>query len=74
MTGPFRFYLRVRYGECDAQKVVFNSRYGEYVDVGVNEFLRASGVLDQFTARREVARVETHLIFSTWTGGPVLPI
>ena len=48
MTGPFRFYVRVRYGECDAQKVVFNSRYAEYVDVGVNEFLRAAGVLDQF--------------------------
>lgn len=30
-------------------------------------------VLDQFTARREVARVETHLIFGTWTGGPILP-
>jgi len=47
---PFRYYLRVRYGECDAQKVVFNTRYGEYVDVGVNEFLRASGVLDQFAS------------------------
>ena len=47
---PFRYYLRVRYIECDAQRVVFNSRYGEYVDVGVNEFLRAAGVLDQFTA------------------------
>ena len=47
---PFRYYLRVRYIECDAQKVVFNSRYGEYVDVGVNEFLRAAGVLDQFVA------------------------
>jgi DNA-binding Lrp family transcriptional regulator len=30
-------------------------------------------VLDQFTARREVARVETHLIFSSWTAGPILP-
>jgi DNA-binding Lrp family transcriptional regulator len=30
-------------------------------------------VLDQFTGRREVAQVETHLIFSTWTGGPILP-
>ncbi|CAM4085532.1 Lrp/AsnC family transcriptional regulator [Kibdelosporangium persicum] len=30
-------------------------------------------VLDEYTARREVGRVETHLIFSTWTGGPVLP-
>lgn len=45
---PFRYYLRVRYIECDAQKVVFNSRYAEYVDVGINEFLRAAGVLDQF--------------------------
>jgi acyl-CoA thioester hydrolase len=45
----FRYYLRVRYIECDAQKVVFNSRYSEYVDVSVNEFLRAAGVLQEFT-------------------------
>jgi len=45
----FRYYLRVRYIECDAQKVVFNSRYGEYVDVSINEFLRAAGVLKAFT-------------------------
>jgi len=44
---PFTYYLRVRYGECDAQKVVFNSRYGDYVDVAVNEFLRALGYQDQ---------------------------
>jgi acyl-CoA thioester hydrolase len=48
MTAPFRYYLRVRYIECDAQKVVFNSRYGEYVDVSINEFLRAIGVLPEF--------------------------
>ena len=40
---PFRYYLRVRYAECDAQRVVFNSRYAEYVDVALNEFLRAVG-------------------------------
>ena len=45
---PFRYYLRVRYVECDAQKVVFNSRYAEYVDVAINEFLRAIGVLPDF--------------------------
>jgi len=45
---PFRYYLRVRYIECDAQKVVFNSCYSEYVDVGINEFLRAAGVLGDF--------------------------
>ena len=48
MNQPFRYYLRVRYIECDAQKVVFNSRYGEYVDVSINEFLRAVGVLSEF--------------------------
>src|SRR6266545_8018725 len=46
--APFRYFLRVRYIECDAQKVVFNSRYSEYVDVGINEFLRAAGVLSDF--------------------------
>jgi acyl-CoA thioester hydrolase len=45
---PFRYYLRVRYIECDAQKVVFNSRYAEYVDVSVTEFLRAAGIHDEF--------------------------
>src|SRR5205085_5260455 len=48
MTRPFRYYLRVRYIECDAQKVVFNSRYSEYVDVSINEFLRATGMLPEF--------------------------
>ena len=48
MTQPFRYYLRVRYIECDAQKVVFNSRYSEYVDVSINEFLRAAGILSDF--------------------------
>jgi acyl-CoA thioester hydrolase len=46
--APFRYYLRIRYGECDAQKVVFNSRYSDYVDVSVNEFLRACGILGEF--------------------------
>ena len=45
---PFRYYLRVRYIECDAQKVVFNSRYAEYVDVSVTEFLRAADVQHEF--------------------------
>src|SRR6516162_10613832 len=47
MTGPFRYYLRVRYGECDAQKVVFNARYGDYVDLATSEFLRALGYGDE---------------------------
>lgn len=37
----FRLLLRVRYGECDAQEVVFNARYADYVDIAVTEFFRA---------------------------------
>ncbi len=47
MANHFRYYLRVRYGECDAQKVVFNARYAEYVDLATTEFLRALGYGEQ---------------------------
>ena len=36
----FRFRFRVRYAECDAQSVVFNARYADYVDISVNEYIR----------------------------------
>ena len=39
---PFRYFLRVRYGECDQQGVVYNARYGEYVDLACSEFLRVA--------------------------------
>ncbi|MFM2421864.1 MAG: hypothetical protein RL291_394 [Pseudomonadota bacterium] len=39
---PFRYVMRVRYGECDAQRVVFNARYGEYVDLACMEFFRVA--------------------------------
>ena len=41
MTNPFTYLLRVRYLECDAQKVVFNGRYADYVDIAVSEYMRA---------------------------------
>lgn len=40
-AAPFRLLIRVRYAECDAQQVVFNARYGDYVDLAVTEFMRA---------------------------------
>ena len=46
MAYPFRYYVRVRYGECDAQKVVFNARYSDYCDLATTEFLRAAGYGD----------------------------
>ena len=42
MTAPFRYYLRVRYQDCDAQHVVFNARYGDYADLACFEFMRAA--------------------------------
>jgi len=48
MSDLFRYYLRVRYGECDAQKVVFNARYGEYADIAASEFFRALGFGEDF--------------------------
>jgi acyl-CoA thioester hydrolase len=42
MTAKFRYYLRVRYQDCDAQHVVFNARYGDYIDLACSEFLRAA--------------------------------
>lgn len=38
---PMKVLLRVRYGECDAQGIVFNARYGDFADVAMCEFMRA---------------------------------
>lgn len=41
ITPPaYRVLIRVRYAECDAQQVVFNARYGDYVDVAITEYFR----------------------------------
>jgi len=45
-THAFHYLLRVRYFECDAQRVVFNARYGDYIDLAVTEFVRAIGFRD----------------------------
>jgi acyl-CoA thioester hydrolase len=44
--ADFRFCYskRVRYAEVDPQGVVFNSRYLEYLDIGVTEYWRAVGL------------------------------
>jgi len=41
VSAAFCYYLRVRYQECDAQHVVFNARYGDFIDLACFEFLRA---------------------------------
>lgn len=40
MSDEFRHRLRVRYGECDPQGVVYFARYPEYVDIGMTELWR----------------------------------
>jgi acyl-CoA thioester hydrolase len=37
---PFTHELRVRYGECDPQGIVFNANYLAYFDVAVTELWR----------------------------------
>jgi acyl-CoA thioester hydrolase len=40
MPEPFRHTIRVRYGECDAQGVVFNANWLAYFDVVITELFR----------------------------------
>ena len=81
MTKPFRYYVRVRYQECDAQHVVFNARYGDYIDLACFEFLRAAlprptdafdGTFESQTVRQVIewkapARFDDVLEVSVWT-------
>jgi len=39
-AAPFAYKLRVRYGECDPQGVVFNANYLAYFDIGITELFR----------------------------------
>jgi acyl-CoA thioester hydrolase len=65
-TKPFCYYLRVRYGECDQQGVVYNARYGEYVDLASTEFLRAAlAPTDVFDGTFEFQVVK---MLVEWTG------
>ncbi|MEM9705474.1 MAG: thioesterase family protein [Pseudomonadota bacterium] len=45
MKTDFSFFheLRVRFGECDPQKIVFNANYLLFYDVAITEYLRALG-------------------------------
>ncbi len=42
--------IKVRYAEIDGQKVVFNSRYLEYVDVAVTEYWDWTGIAEALGA------------------------
>ena len=40
MSAPFRHTLRVRFGECDPQGIVFNPNYLAFADVALTELIR----------------------------------
>jgi acyl-CoA thioester hydrolase len=42
MGEPLEYPLRVRYVECDAQGIVFNSHYLAYFDLSITELWRAA--------------------------------
>ena len=42
--GDFVHELRVRYGECDPQGIVFNANYLAYFDHTISELWRASAI------------------------------
>jgi len=45
-TAPYVHRVRVRYGEVDMQRVVFNAHYLAYCDDACESFVRARGVRD----------------------------
>src|SRR3954465_9146201 len=68
MPRVFRHRIRVRYGECDPQGVVFNANYLAYFDVVLTEFWREAigdymAMIDQHGADMVVA--ESRIGFRT---------
>src|SRR3954469_5735374 len=51
VAAPLPYELRVRFGECDPQGVVFNANYLAYFDIGMTELFRAAfGTLGGYQA------------------------
>ncbi len=82
MTEPIiRMPLRVRYSECDGQKIVFNAWYLTYADIALTEAARALfGSYDELNAKgvdvvvaeanvryRGSAGFDDELLIDVWT-------
>ena len=44
--APYLHRIRIRYGECDMQKVVFNANYLAYCDDAAESWLQSVGLTD----------------------------
>ncbi|MCW3034504.1 MAG: acyl-CoA thioester hydrolase [Solirubrobacteraceae bacterium] len=60
MPAPFVHRLRVRYGECDPQGIVFNANYLAYFDVAFTELWREAVGPWQEMVQRGVDVVVAH--------------
>jgi acyl-CoA thioester hydrolase len=60
MAAPFVHRLRVRYGECDPQGIVFNANYLAYFDVAFTELWREAVGPWQEMVERGVDAVVAH--------------
>jgi acyl-CoA thioesterase FadM len=50
MGEPLEYSLRVRYGECDMQGVLFNSHYLAWFDISIRScFARHSAAISPFS-------------------------
>jgi acyl-CoA thioester hydrolase len=59
VAAPLTYDLRVRFGECDPQGVVFNANYLAYFDIGMTELFRAAfGTLGGYQALVERSGLE----------------
>jgi acyl-CoA thioester hydrolase len=65
LAAPFVYELRVRYGECDPQGIVFNANYLLYFDVAFTELWRAAvgPWQDLVTSGFDAVVAESHLSF-----------
>ena len=60
----FRHRLRVRWGECDAQGIVFNAQYMNYIEVAQAEYFRNLGLRlysEELRRRFDLATVKATL-------------
>ena len=59
VAAPLACKLRVRYGECDPQGVVFNAHFLAYFDIGITELFRAAfGTFGNYQAMLERSGAE----------------
>jgi acyl-CoA thioester hydrolase len=65
MSRVFRHRLRVRYGECDPQGIVFNANYLAYFDVILTEFWREAtgGYAAMVESGADMVVAESRIIF-----------